>query len=158
MEKEKRHFKKLTIGILIIVVYSIIMFSFGKMLSNREDNSYPEEIYQYLEETADKTVKNGAFYPTLLPKDVEPSFTRNGDLELCYKSLDTMYMIKITVQVSDNFEIKSKTRNFTQDEYSKKINSMIFGITSICGLGLLAIIIVVKNTICDFKKAKDKNK
>lgn len=172
MKKEKRYFcdlmwgnekfraKEWIITILIIIGYFITIFSLGKYMANRENNSYPEEIYKYLETVSETIVKNGAFYPTLVPEDVEPSFTEKGDLELCYKSSDikTVYIVKVTIKVSENFEIQSKTRNISRNEYNKKINTLMVGISGICTSGMIAVIIIFGTIISDFRKQRDKRK
>ncbi len=149
-----RGWRSRIITILILIVYFIAIFSLGKYMASKYINSYPEEIYEYLETVGDTVVKNGAFYPTLLPENVNPSFLENGDLELSYKSSDItlLYVVKIKIKLSESFEIQSKTRNMLPYEYRRKVNMNTIAISAICITCILGFISILGMIISRVKE------
>lgn len=69
--------------------------------------TYPEEIYEYLETVADNAIKNGVFYKSEIPRDVTFEFLEDDNLELSYNSKENSSLLSknITIQVSEKFDI-----------------------------------------------------
>lgn len=180
MKEEKRYFCDMLEGkftyntkrnIIIICIFAFLISILGAYLwATKIDNeayykSYPEEIYEYLENVADKVIKNGAFYKSEIPEDVTFEFLENENLELSYnfKENSSLLSINITIQISEKFEIQSKTRNISSiDEYNKDLKFArflhVFILSMTIFLSIMMggmILLIVFNIISYFHKQID---
>lgn len=170
--KEKRYFCDLwdnqedQLGIfgwgLVIGLVAIFLSSWS--LSNKaleskyagELNSYSEDTYQYLYDIADNVICEGVGINTqALPDDVvEYEIKKNNDVIIFNYCLDNnKYMeyapsANVTVILSSNYEIISKTPNFSSEEdyvghmkANMLMQSLILALI-ICAVVTLAICII----------------
>lgn len=119
-----------------------------------------------MEAVADDVIKAGAFYLALIPEDIKIGFTEDGSFELYYDSLKLNELIqtKVTVQLSEKYEIESKERNILSDEFQSrlKINRIavvfLYSIMiSVSVLGVISIFGLIATIISCCRKERDKN-
>lgn len=183
-KKEKRYFydvmmyyEPTTIGKITVILAIIVFFMVAFLVIYLYDgdknyevytSSYPEEVYEYLEAVADEAIKEGAFHFTLIPEDVKPKFTENGNIELHYHSLELNKLLttKVTVQLSEEYEIESKERNILSDEFQSVLKRCRLGtaisfsiiiIISVCTGMVLFGFIAMRVSYCNKKRDKSKS-
>lgn len=164
MEKEnkkKRYFYEVMEGdatpkikkIIVVIFICIFLVSLvgaylycSKINYEEYNETYPEYIYEYLENVADNAIQNGSFYKTEIPEDVSFEFLEDGNLELTYAPKEiNSYLYKIvTIQVSEKFEIQCKIRNISSaDEFNKDLKIARVLIIFLMAVAIFCIIIII---------------
>lgn len=147
---------KRNIIVILICIFLISLLGAGLKLNgmNKYDynTTYPEDTYEYLETIADNAMQNGGFNKNKIPENVKYEFTKDGDINLSYIfEKDSNFLnADVKIQVSDNFEIKSKTRNIiSSDEFDKNLKIakiflfIIFAITYLVAILMIVMILIV---------------
>lgn len=148
--KEKRYFcdfffeeipssRNLFLGIILPFVFLIIVgtiFSYNSSLTkyDKELISYSESVYAYLDEIADKVIKEGVGIDLIaLPDDVVKYeiIGENGTTTFSYyldnnKGMENAVSTNMTIRLSDDFTIISKNPNYSsEEEYVRDVKSTI---------------------------------
>lgn len=133
------------IGIICgIINYNVILSKYGN-----EFDSYSESTYKYLDKIADDVIEEGVGIKLVdLPKDVVKYEIYNENNEIIFKYyldnkdmkyVDSSYM---SVLLSDNYEIISKSSNYrSEKEYKKNIKHQMIWESEIVG-GVICIVLV----------------
>ncbi len=151
----------------ITAIVSLICYNIGLTTYKDELNAYPASAYEHLDEIANNVIQEGVGIDLLaIPDDVVSYEITRKDNEIIFKyyldnnkGMQLASSANMTIKLSNDFNIISKSPNYSSKESYVKYIKLAIGfrseLISIFAYLLFLLIILMSSLISEARKRKD---